>query len=47
VSTLWIYFIVFAVLGAGIFLYAFRSLGPAQNAEKRVLELRDRAEEDA
>lgn len=45
-STLWIYFILFAVLGTAIFLYAFRSLGPVQDAEKRVMELQDRTEEE-
>lgn len=45
-STLWIYFIVFAVVGAVTFLYAFRSLGPAEDAEKRVLELQDHADSE-
>ncbi len=44
--TLWIYFIVFAVVGVLIFLYAFRSLGPTQDVEKRVMELQDRIEEE-
>lgn len=45
-STLWIYFIVFAVVGAVTFLYAFRSLGPAEDAEKQVMELQDRTDSD-
>lgn len=43
---LWIYFIVFAIVGVLIFLYAFRALGPIQDAEKRVMELQDRIEEE-
>ncbi|MFQ5343536.1 MAG: hypothetical protein ACE5F6_18510 [Anaerolineae bacterium] len=41
-STLWIYFILFAALSVFTLLYAFRSLGPAEDAEKRVMELQDR-----
>lgn len=43
--TLWIYFIVFAILGTGVFLYAFRSLGPTEDAEKRVMALQELADE--
>jgi len=46
VSTLWIYFILFAALSAFTLLYAFRSRGPAEEAEKRVMELQDRADSD-
>ena len=41
-STLWIYFILFAAFSVFTLLYAFRSLGPAEDAEKRVMELQDR-----
>lgn len=45
-STLWIYFIVFAVLGVATFLYAFRALGSSEEAEKRVMELQHTIEEE-
>ncbi|MFQ5856823.1 MAG: hypothetical protein ACE5LU_14515 [Anaerolineae bacterium] len=45
-STLWILFIIFAILGVATFLYAFRSLGPTQDVERRMIEMQDRAEEE-
>ncbi len=45
-STLWIYFILFAALSVFTLLYAFRSLGPAEEAEKRVMEMQDRDDSD-
>ena len=45
-STLWILFIVFAVLATAVFLYAFRSLGPTQDAERKVMELQELMEEE-
>lgn len=44
-TTLWIMFVVFAIAGIGVFLYAFRSLGPRRDAEQRIIELQDQAEE--
>jgi len=46
VSTLWIYFILFAAVSVFTLLYAFRSLGPAEEAEKRVMEMQDRGDSD-
>lgn len=45
-SALWILFILFVVVGTAVFLYAFRSLGPTQEAERQVMELQDRLEEE-
>ncbi len=45
-SALWILFILFVVVGTSVFLYAFRSLGPTQKAERQVMELQDRLEEE-
>lgn len=45
-SILWIFFIIFAIVGTATFLYAFRALGPAQEAEKQVMELQERIERE-
>lgn len=45
-STLWIVFIVLAIVSVLVFLYAFRTLGSAGEAEREILERQHRDEEN-
>ena len=45
-STLWIMFIVLAIVSVLVFLYAFRALGSAGAVEREILERQHGSEED-
>ncbi len=45
-STLWIMFIVLAVVSVLVFLYAFRALGSAGEVERELLQRQHSDEED-
>lgn len=42
--TLWIFFLVLAILGAGTFLYALRSLQKLTDLEQRLTTLQEQAQ---